>query len=64
MTMPYGAMLCFGVTSYVNPSRAMHLCVVCDRRLTKPTHTWQKYLEPAPAKHDGEKWICDKWVRA
>lgn len=64
MTLPYGSVLCDGVASKVNPGRPMHLCMDCDRRLTKPTHTWQKYLNPAPALHDGKAWACSKRVQA
>lgn len=64
MTLPYGSMLCDGVASHVTPTRPMVLCMDCDRRLTKPTHVLQKYLQPAPAKHDGKAWNCDKRVQA
>ena len=60
--MRFGATLCHGAMSAVNPSRTCVVCIDCDRRLTKPTHPWQKYLEPVPAKHDGQRWVCEKKV--
>ena len=58
----YGATLCDGVKSAVNPARPCIVCVECERRLTQPAHVWQKYLNPPPAVHDGERWSCDKRV--
>lgn len=62
MSLPYGATLCDGARSAVNPARPMHLCVGCDRRLTAATHAWQKFMKPIPAKHDGKVWTCEKRV--
>ena len=61
--LPMGAMLCEGVASKVTPTRPMILCMDCDRRLTKATHAWQKYMTP-PAQHTGTSWVCDKRVQA
>ena len=36
--LPMGATLCEGVASKVTPTRPMHLCVECDRRLTPAAH--------------------------
>lgn len=58
----FGDILCNGVMSTVNPSRPCAVCLYCERRTTPPQHAWQKYLDPAPAVHDGQRWVCDKRV--
>lgn len=62
MTLPAGSVLCDGARSAVNPGLPMYLCIKCERRTTAPTHPWQKYLQPVPAKHDGRAWTCEKRV--
>lgn len=64
MTLPAGSVLCDGAKSAINPAKPMHLCVACERRLTVPTHVWQKFLNPVPAKHDGTVWECTKRIAA
>jgi hypothetical protein len=64
VTLPAGSVLCDGEKSRLNPSAPMHLCRDCARRLTPPAHVWQKYMAKVPAKHDGEKWVCEKRIAA
>jgi hypothetical protein len=59
MTLPYGEPRCIGAKSIVNPSRPASVCLLCLRRTLPADHAWQKWLEPAPAKHDGAKWTCE-----
>lgn len=60
----YGATLCSGARSAINPSRPAALCMQCERRTTTPQHVWQKFLEPPPARHDGARWACEMRVSA
>lgn len=56
----YGDKLCQGRKS---PSgKPAPPCVLCERRLAKPGHAWQKYIEPAPAQYVDGAWSCDQRV--
>jgi hypothetical protein len=60
--LAYGARLCLGVLWPVSPSKPIVICRDCLRRLTTPVHAWQKWLEPAPAKHEHGVWVCEKRI--
>lgn len=62
MSLPHGTALCDGLPSRVRPSRPMHLCLDCERRLQPASHPWQKYINPAPARHEGGVWVCEKRI--